>query len=418
MTVLGNPPALAQGRTLDQLIAQALQESPDLRAVEHERDAARQRIPQAGTWMDPMVSLGYRNMPVTSPWPGVDPMSNIELMASQRLPAPGKTSAREDVARSNVDTLDRMLDEKRVELVLRLRTRHAQLALVRQLREVTRRHVALVEQLVAVVSAKLEAGSIGQQALLRVMVLRDRLQDSLADFDRREHELVAELNALAHLPVDDPIVTPTLQVEEISTAPAQLEHESAEGSPTLKRLDAAAHTQDLMAQQAEVEQRPDVELSLAYMIRLPSQNSSGMNMVSAGIAMPLPWFFNASRWGAMADENRAMARATRSQRDATWDRLRSDLAAADARLRRATDKSRTYQDSLVPSATRTLESTLSAYQVERADFADLIEAELELLELERGLYEARADAAMAHAELDALRGRLATAATTPVENSP
>lgn len=410
--------ALAQPRDLDQLIAQALRESPELRAAEQEREAARQRISQAGVWMDPMLSLGYRNMPVTAPWPGGSPMSSIELMASQRLPAPGKTRARQDVARSSVETAGRMLDAKRVELVLRLRTRHAQLALTRQLREVTRRHVALVEQMVAAVGAKLESGSVGQQALLRTMVLRDRLQDSLADFDRRERELVAELNALAHLPVDDPIATGALEIAGPSLEQAQAERESAAGSPELKRLEAEAHTRELMAQQAEVEQRPDVELSVAYMIRLPAGSDPGMNMVSAGIAMPLPWFWGAAGWGAMAEENRAMARAARSQRDATWDRLRGELAASDARLRRAEGKARTYRDSLVPSAQRTLESTLTAYQVDRAGFADLIEAELELLELERGLYEAQADALMARAELDALRGRLDAATPSTEERQP
>jgi outer membrane protein TolC len=143
-----------------------------------------------------------------------------------------------------------------------------------------------------------------------------------------------------------------------------------------------------------------------------------MNMVSAGLAMPLPWFFNGAGWGAMADESRAMARATRSQREGARDRLRADLAAADARLRRAVDKAKNYEDHLVPSARRTLDSTLSAYQVERAEFTDLVEAELALLDLERGLYEAQADAVVARAELDALRGRRPNTAARPEENRP
>jgi outer membrane protein TolC len=106
----------------------------------------------------------------------------------------------------------------------------------------------------------------------------------------------------------------------------------------------------------------------------------------------------------------ALTRQLRSDHEAAQDDIRADLDSTLARWERAADKATTYHDQLIPDARTTLEATLAAYQVGRADYASLFQAEVQLLDLERAARMAEADAALA--ETDALM-TLGTAERTP-----
>ncbi len=58
----------------------------------------------------------------------------------------------------------------------------------------------------------------------------------------------------------------------------------------------------------------------------------------------------------------------------------------------------------MPRAHKTLDATLAAYQVDRANFASLYQAELQLLAFERTIRRAEAAAALARVEVEALVG--------------
>ena len=59
---------------------------------------------------------------------------------------------------------------------------------------------------------------------------------------------------------------------------------------------------------------------------------------------------------------------------------------------------------LLPGQGRTLEATLSAYQVGRADFTSLFETEVSLLDLDRALVRAQVDTRLHEAEMETLVG--------------
>jgi cobalt-zinc-cadmium efflux system outer membrane protein len=136
-------------------------------------------------------------------------------------------------------------------------------------------------------------------------------------------------------------------------------------------------------------------------------------MVTAGISVPLPWFWNHRRWGELAHQHEAARLSLLETRRDRFDAIRGDLEAALARWRRGYDKSRRYATELVPAARRTLDATLASYQVGRADFASLYQAELELLNFERTILMARTEAASASVEVARLTGTAAASLANP-----
>lgn len=394
--------------TADAVARAILVRNPALSTIEQQIDALRHEVPRAGVWMDPMAGVEYSNMPITAPWPGNHPMSGIQLKVQQTIPGPGKTGARTDVARAKLATAKQDLAEKQNELVGLARDLYDQLALVRQLEAITKEHIALVDQFIDVVRASYEVGKAHQHDLLRLEVLRDKLEDDLADLDDKVHRLEAVLVAALHLPAGTPVTTPadTPAPGPTETLAALVDRAKKE-RPMLAKLVDAARTQALAARRAEVEERPDVTVWLGYRIRVPAGTDPGTDFVTAGASIPLPWFWNDRRWGELAQVHRAKGRALGDARRAAIDDIRGKLDADLSRWKRSADKAKRYHDKLVPEARHTLDATFAAYQVGRADFASVYQAELELLNFERTIRIAETDAARASVQVNVLVGAYA-----------
>jgi len=285
---------------------------------------------------------------------------------------------------------------------------------VRQLRDVTSAHVRELDGLLEAVQARYEVGVASQHDLLQLQLRRDRLAEDLADFDAREAALLAALNgALAR---DPATAVGTPKVSDVGALPLDPEARTAtlQGHPAIVAVRARGDVERSAAARARIEARPEPTAWLGYRVRAPTAGGdAGDNFVTAGVSVPLP--IAASRRG-WTDEQAALSRARASDEmaDGLLQRLQATLAAAEARYERAAAGAGAYRDQLGPSARATLESTLSAYRVDRAPFADLIRAEIALLDVKRSRLLAETEAAAARAEIETL----VRAADRPSETAP
>ncbi len=85
---------------LNDLLAEALNNNPEIVAAQKRYEASRQRPSQVSSLPDPMFSPGYNSS--GRPWPGAglgtEVTSNIGLMVSQEIPYPGKRKLAGDMA--------------------------------------------------------------------------------------------------------------------------------------------------------------------------------------------------------------------------------------------------------------------------------------------------------------------------------
>lgn len=98
------PPHTAPS-ALGALIAEALQNNPELRAAAKETEAADQRVRPAGALEDPMLEAGLLNAPIQPFGLNREDMTMKMLGLSQKLPYPGKRALREQVAAKDAETL-------------------------------------------------------------------------------------------------------------------------------------------------------------------------------------------------------------------------------------------------------------------------------------------------------------------------
>lgn len=401
MTARGN----GASDPLTVLVDEAVAQNPSVEAMRSRTRELEELAEVSNTWPDPNFAIEYMNVPVDSFAIDDVPMGGVQFKLQQRLPELGWTQAAKEVADHNVERSRHVRAEAEVQLRRSVETLYWKLALSRMLEDVTDEHLARTVELIRAVRVRYEVGKAGQNALLRLEVLRDRLQDDLGDFKRAERRLSAGLaRALARAP-ESRFETPTT-IESIpreGNAQAWIEI-AQQYRPELEAIRQEIKLQEKSAALSRIRTRPEVDLFVKYRVRtFESPTDDGTDFFSAGVSVPIPWGSRKRGLGGEAASFAARDGAS-SRLAAALDRIEAELIDVDASWNRAAEKSATYRDTLIPAAVAALETTLSDYSVGKAEFSTLYEAEIELLVLERSYLSAMIETHLQRAAAHAATG--------------
>ncbi len=363
---------------------EALRANPGLEAMRARSQELSELAEVAGTWKDPMVGLEYMNVPVDSLKLDESPMSGVQFKIEQKLPELGWSKASREVADLQVrvsehETAEAELQLRRNVEVLFWRLTHSNL-----LKGVTEEHLNRTQELLRAVRARYEVGKAGQNSVLRLTVLRDRLQDDIGDYDRAERIISAGLSRVLARPAGSQFATSS-EIDPVAVvgAPSHWFEEAKENRPELARLRERINVRHRSAELAGITTRPEVNVWLKYRVRdVDTALDDGTDFVSAGVSVPIPWGSRKRGLGRQAAHLQG-ERGAQAQLAAMLDTIESESISIHSSWTRAFEKASRYRDSILPSSHATLETTLSDFSVGNADFASLYESEVELLILEK-----------------------------------
>ena len=388
---------------LSALQDEAASANPSLAAQEALVRELANRAAVSGAWMDPVLAVEYSNAPIDTFGLASHPMSGLQLKLQQSLAPPGWSGRKRAIG-------ERMSDAAghgRAEIELQLRAAVARawwnLVQTRLLEEVTRAHIARTEELQAAVTSRYEVGAAGQSAVLRLEVLRGRLTDELLEFEAMDRSLSAALDGALSREGPTTWETPDT-VEPIAPPEASAWPVEAIERPGLAVIDAKEAAEAAGAAAAKLDALPDPSVWIGYRVRLTeTETDPGTDFVSAGIGVPLP-VGSGRRAHGERDARLEAASRMRSERARMVDEITAGYRATQARWSRAHHKAITYAETLVPAATNALAATQTDFAVDRAGFAELFEAEVTLLDLERARIRASVETHLQHADATALLG--------------
>lgn len=370
------------------LTEEAVNARPELAQARAQTQAARERVPQAGAWPDPMLQVGVQNDTFNSWQVGKMETSWVLFMASQTIPFPGKTALRSALATVEVD--QRALDVERLRLTTIADVRRAYLALqlARVRLELLSRLTTLVQQALDVAQSRYEVGQGAQADVLRARLELGRLGPQRELLLAQETTQVQALNRLRNKPLDEPIAGRALSQlafpppPDEAAAVATFLERSPERRASQLDVDGAQRARELATRQYF----PDFSVGAGVMVRgqLPP-------MWSLTLGVPVP-VFAASRQSREVAEAEARREAAghgvtsveqlialrTSQRLATWRRLRTVWDS--------------YQGSLLADAAATADATLTQYRVGAVPFAAVLESAATTISLHDAAYGVLADA--------------------------
>lgn len=385
----------------DELLAALTDETvaarPELAQAVADVRAARERVPQAQSWSDPMFQFGVQNDSFTKWQVGKMETSWVLFMASQTIPFPGKPGLRGEIANVEVTQRELALERARLTTIAEVRRAYLSLQLARARLALLSKLTALLAQAVEAAQSRYETGDGPQSDILRARLELARLEQQRLMAQANEAVQRQAINRLRGHPLDENVVTRALTQLSFPTPPDESEatrhvlQTNPEYLAARAGILSAERTRDLNRRQY----LPDISVGAGVMAR-----GSLDPMWTVTIGVPLPVFAATKQSRAVA-EAEAMLTSTERSADALEQILRLRTAQRLAYWKTLSDVWRAYQERLLAEAEAVAASTLIQYRIGKVPFASVLEATSATIGLTDSSYSVLADGwtlAIAHDE--------------------
>ncbi|RLC46945.1 MAG: hypothetical protein DRI23_11830 [Candidatus Cloacimonadota bacterium] len=339
--------------------------------------------------MDPMIALEYSNVPYNTWKLDENPMSGIQLKLKQTIPFPGKNSKRKAVVESEGLIKSWELAELKLQLKDKVEKAYYQLGLNRELKAISLKHIALLEDLIETMYNKYEVGKSAQSDILRMTLMKEKLLDDLEDFEQKESEIQATINSVLNRDVNTSISTEMLTNNlDLDLNLDTLLNSAIQNRPLLKKIEETSKMKRLSFQSAQSERMPDLTLWTGYRIRQDVGMMENVDFASVGFSFPIPLDMK-GKIKAKMNSAKFKEKAVDENYNNVLNKISEMLLMANSGLERQTNKINNYTENLIPNAEKVFSSELKSYETGRANFADLYQAQLQLIQFEKILLKAK-----------------------------
>jgi len=355
---------------LAELLREARDKNPELKAAEARAHGARENVSAAGALDDPMLMVQLWNAPVD--------LSSIPIMVqlTQPIPLGGKRGARTDAARADAAMAEAELAGKRREIETQVASAYFDLFLAERTLEVDDELEGLLKVLLQSSEARVSTGKGEQVELLRAQGALVQLKsDRETAVDHRR----SAWSRLASLLDRDP-ATPGGTTTQPGMLPAlpevtQLQQRALRERPELAGAQAQIAAAEAQARLAKAATIPDLGVFAAgmHVFRNPGGPS---DFLFAGVQVNLPIFSGGKNRPRIASAQ-ALVIAAQEAAHALRNRVGSEIAETYTHLLAERHQIDLHHQ-LIPIARQTVESAQSSYAAGRTSFVMILDSAREL----------------------------------------
>ncbi len=395
---LAIPAAAQTPLSLDESVTIALQANdPSVALYEERARALEDRAVADSQLPDPVFTARMQSIPLSSFDLNREGMTQLALGARQAFPK-GKTRSltrKKRLSEAQAERRRKILTERQI--ALQTRTAWLELYYWQGARKITEQSQAQISDLGGIAEAVFATGRSAAQNVLRIDLETSLLGARLVEIDRKADVARADLirligiaNAARPLPDAFPKLPP---FPDTKTMQAGLVRH-----PSVQVFDAKIDARNRDVDIAGEQYKPGFSVEGAYGIR-----DSRSDFGSIGVALSVP-LFTANRQDRRLSAAKRLKASTRLGRDAQLLELNRELGRQYAQWARLGERIALYETDVLKRAKDTAEAALIGYENETADFAELVRAELAVLDTELTLLRLRVDREKAHAALLYLNG--------------
>jgi len=394
----GNGAAEEPMLRVESLVQEALEKNPKILAARGRHAALKEKIPQSGALEDPMLGFGVVNLPNNFDFNDED-MTMKEISVSQKFPFPGKRGLSEEVAAKEADAGAADADEVANQVAKEVKTAFYDLSHVYRAIEVTQRNKSILEELAKITQTRYSLGQAIQEDVIRNQVEISKMMDDLIMLEQKKRALAAKLNYLLNRPRNSPVGRPAdVDFNRVAFSIDNLQQQAVEDNPMLKALKQDISARGKNVELARRDYFPDFSLKFAY-----GQRDDRLDMYTGMVEMNLPIFFKSKQERkvaeAYADIRSAQAKYDGAQNEILY--MIADMGSMTQRLER---KIELYRTGIIPQARLQIDTAMSAYMVNKADFMTLLDSRMRLYRYELDYHDALTEYEKSLAALEAAVG--------------
>ncbi len=411
-------PTFAQGvgasaMTVDEVVARALADNPDLRAVRADVDAAVGRLRQAGLRPNPMLELGGQK--------AISPDNNLSIGVTLPLDLNGRVEGRVGVAQRELEMKRAQVAERERRLVAEVRLKAGDLLAARRNVEVTDELLKINRDALRLVGDRVREGAAPALEENLLLVEVNRLEASRQMLASREVVFALQLKALAGMEPDAPL---TLRGELAGASPAVSRADAVEQALSRRPDLEAARADTAMARakirKEEAEGRWDASVSAGYQ-RQDFGFGGLRGVASNGSLQPIQDVFHYFGLGisiALPVRNRnqgnvaaavAETRAAERRQEFVVLVIRQEVQAAFTQLDAARRALALYERGVRDVAQGNVNVVRRTWELGRGTLLDVITEQRRLIDVENGYTDALKQVYDATVEIDRSVGLVAAA---------
>jgi outer membrane protein TolC len=354
--------------SLAKLVQEATERNPEILAARRTVEAKRARIPQAGAWADPTVSLSYGGnaLPPFTVMRG-DPSSNRQVMAEQMIPYPGKTHLRTEIATRDADAETLAYEAAARRVAAEVKQAYFDLAYIDRSLAILQKDREALGGFEKVTEIRYSVGKAAQQDVLRAQLEVTRLAQRATMLTQQRRTLEAQLNSLRNGPIDSPLGSPEIvQPSAFVYTQDQLQEAAQANYPVLKQRRTMVDQNRLSVDLARKEVRPDFSVGYTYM-----QRDGLPDMFGITLSTSLPLFRHRKQDMAIA-EAAANLESARQMQANELTLLRYQVQQDFLEIQATEQLLKLYSQGIAPQSSLTLESSISSYETGGVDFLNVI----------------------------------------------
>ncbi len=394
---------------LRDLVAEALERNPGIRAGLARARAAAQRAPQVRALPDPTAEATAFLLP---PETRVGAQRFI-VGLHQPLPWLAKLDLRKSAAVWEALAEERGVESERLSLITEVRRIYFELLFVDSSRSTTNRLLEDLARYEEVALTRYATGVGSTQAVLKLQAEITRGRSDLVDLMTRESTLRARLNALRDRPVRTPAARGGIPVaigQALFDSEALLD-QARSSRPEIQAAAARLEQAEAIERLARMARRPDFSVGLTWTfvtarddpaarVMPPPDNGRDVFGLRGGVTLPLA---RRSRSAAIAEALEHRTGAVDARRAAEL-AVESEVGELVERLPQAWTRLRLLEDLLLVQAEEGHQAAEAGYLAGTFAILDLIDVERLLRESQTALDRARVDYLIGLAELEGAVG--------------
>ncbi len=358
---------------IDELIAFAIANNPDIQAVHMQAHAMEARVPQVRALDDPMLMTTTFLEPIQTAAGPQDVMLGI----SQKLPWFGKRALRGDVAFHEARATFARMAAAELAVVEQVKVAYYELYFIDRAMEVNRELETRLKEVIEIAKRKYEtaAEKTGLETVLQAQVELSQIQTVFVQLEQAREKAKARLARALHTPPGVSLeITPTVVDGNVPKSAELLVAMIDQCQPKLDALRSEMDRDDAALALASKNYYPDVTLGFNWHAIGPtglSRVATGDDAYSLLVGVNLPIY--QSKLDAGLEEARFKAARTQQMYESTWAEVRADVQTLHAQAVEHDRIVKILHDEILPRSKQTLDLSIEAYRVDRITFQQLID---------------------------------------------
>jgi cobalt-zinc-cadmium efflux system outer membrane protein len=383
---------------LDDLLKEAIENNPQLRAARNQAQASWKKVDQATAWEAPQIGVEFFNTPTSSfpnPWKSG---TETDYFIQQMFPFPGKLSAAGSSAENNARMNDESYSTIEKKIISDVKSAYYELHLAQEKIQINAENQNLMRQFVDIATKQYEVGTGQHHEVLRAQVELSTLVNYGITLQKEKKAAEAMLNTLLSRPTDAPLgYIPEPDVSLLPLSFERLRELALDSRPEIHAMDYAVEMNRDEVRLSKREYYPDFMVRVMYKNMANTKNDFWSAM--AGISVPLA-FWSQGRYTSRVEENEINVRKAEEEVTNMKNMMLFEVQDALVKVQTNQNLILLYKNTVIPQARQTLESTIIAYQTGRSMFLWLIDTYRTLFNAELAYHQAVMDFMKSQAELE------------------